>query len=898
MSMAGDAAYPRENAVDVALRDGSTVSVRPVREQDREAIGQFLRSMSRDSLYLRAFGFPNIDRLTDWSIDVDYTDRYGLVVTTGGEQAIVAHAAYVKTGPGRAEVAFEVADSLQGQGIGTLLLGQLAGVAAQHGITEFTAMVLSDNYKMLDVFRQSGFPIRQEIADGVAEVAIPTLLSDATAEAFERRAQTSAIGAVQSFLRPRSVAVIGASRRPLSVGGALVRNLVDAGFAGAVYPVNRNGGEIHGLQAHPSVGELPEVVDLAVIAVPAAGVAAVARDCAAAGVRALLVITSEFAEAGDEGIARQRELLAICRQAGMRLIGPNCFGVLNNDPDVRLNATFATHAPSPGAVGMLSQSGGVAIALIEAADRLGLGLSSFVSVGNKADISGNDLLEYWEGDASTGVIVLYLESFGNPRRFARIARRVGASKPILAVKSGRTPAGARAASSHSAALVSASDVTVDALFRQAGVIRAETLGELLDTAALLGSQPLPRGGRVAILTNGGGPGIMCADACQAAGLDVVELSEELQQRLAQALSSSASLQNPIDTTATASAADFRRAIETLAEADACDVIITLFVPPLMTDPQEVATEIDAAAAGGGVPVASVFMSRELPTPSHAGAPRFALPEDAVRAVARAVEYATWRSRPAGTVADPEGLRPDEARLITTAALARGADWLEPAEVASLFACYGLPLVATEVVATPAEAATAAARLGRPVALKAVATGLVHKTDAGGVRLDLQGGEEVLSAATEIRDAVARAGHELEGLVVQPMAPAGVELLLGVVHDPSFGPVIVCGAGGTAAELIGDVAVRITPLTDLDAREMLSSLRTFPLLDGYRGAPRCDVAAIEDVLLRLSALVEGNPEIAELDANPLLASPEGALIVDARVRVKKAVPPRPIGALRT
>ena len=894
--MTGSPVYPLADAVDIPLRDGSTVRVRPVRADDREALGRFLKSMSPESLYFRAFGFPDIDRLTDWSIDVDYADRYGLVVTAGADQAIVAHAAYVRLDEHLAEVAFEVGDALQGHGIGTLLLGQLAGVAARHDITEFTATVMATNYKMLGVFMQSGFAVQERTDSGYSEIRMTTVLSEAAVEAFERRAQTAAIAAVTSFLRPGAVAVIGASRRPLSVGSALVRNLIEGGFGGPIYPVNQNGGEIHGLRAYTSVGELPGPVDLAVIAIPAKGVAEVARECASAGVRALVVITSEFAEAGEQGAARQQELLAVCRESGMRLVGPNCFGVLNNDPDVRLNATFASHAPGPGAIGMLSQSGGIAIALIEAADRLGLGVSSFVSVGNKADISGNDLLEYWEGEENTGVIVLYLESFGNSRRFARIARRVGASKPILAVKSGRTPAGARAASSHSAALVSASDVPVDALFRQAGVIRADTLGELLDTAALLGSQPLPRGNRVAIVTNGGGPGIMCADACHAAGLGVVELSEELRERLAQALTGSASLQNPIDLTATATAEDFGRAIKTLAGADACDAIITLFVPPLMTDPVAVAEAVDAAAVAAGIPVASVFMTRELPKAGSVG--RFALPEEAVRAIAHAVDYAAWRARPAGVIVEPSGIRSDEARLITGKALVRGDGWLSPSEVAGLFGCYGLPLISTEVVPTPAEAAAAAARLGSPVALKAVATGLVHKTDAGGVRLGVEGEADVLAAANEIRDAVTATGHELEALIVQPMAAKGVELLLGVVHDPSFGPVLVCGAGGVAAELLGDVAVRITPLTDLDAHEMVRSLRTFPLLDGYRGAPKCDIPAIEDVLLRLSALVENHPEIAELDANPLLASPDGAVIVDARVRIQAPVPPRPLGALRT
>ena len=438
--MTGSSVYPLEDAADVALRDGSTVRVRPVRADDREEIGRFLRSMSSDSLFFRGLGFPNLDWLTEWSIDVDYADRYGLVVTAGSGQAIVAHAAYVRTSGQLAEVAFEVGESLQGHGIGTLLLGQLAGVAARHGITEFTASVMSANHKMLDVFSESGFPVQEQTDAGISEIRMPTLLSEATFDAFERRAQTAAIAAVTKFLRPRAVAVVGASRRPLSVGSALVRNLVEGGFCGSVYPVNHHGGEVQGLPAYRSVRELPEPVDLAVLAIPAEGVAEVARECASAGVRALVVISSDFAETGAEGTARQQELLEVCRQSGMRLVGPNCLGVLDSDPEVRLNATFAVIAPAPAQSGFMSQSGGIAIALIEAADRLGLGALSFVSVGNKADISGNDLLEYWEEDRDTRVIVLYLESFGNPRRFARVARRVGATKPILAVKSGRTPA--------------------------------------------------------------------------------------------------------------------------------------------------------------------------------------------------------------------------------------------------------------------------------------------------------------------------------------------------------------------------------------------------------------------------------------------------------------------------
>ena len=585
----------------------------------------------------------------------------------------------------------------------------------------------------------------------------------------------------------------------------------------------------------------------------------------------------------------------------MRIVGPNCLGVLNTSPQVRLNATFAPPAAVPGGVGFMSQSGGLGIAIIEAASHLGIGLSSFVSVGNKSDLSGNDFLQYWEQDPDTELAMLYLESFGNPRKFARIARRMSGSKPILAVKSGRSAAGARATSSHTGAMLSASDVTVDALFDQAGVIRTDGMHDLFDVAALLSAQPIPRGDRLVIVTNGGGPGILCADACQASGVEIGELAADVRAQLAESLPSGAALGNPIDMIATASADDYRRTLQTLADADACDAIITIFVPALATTAAEVAGAIsDFARANRDVTTASVFMiSGGLPAELSAGevrVPGYEFPEDAARAVALAARHGRWRARDVGSVASFEGLRSHEAAAIISKELARDDAWLSPVSVAQLFDCYGLPLVTTRVVSDADQAVAAATELGMPVALKASAAGLVHKTDAGGVRLGLEGADAVRAAATEIEHTVAGAGYRLDALVVQPMAPKGVELIVGVVHDHSFGPVLACGAGGTAAELIGDVTVRITPVTDLEAREMVRSLRTFPLLDGYRGAPRCKLAAIEDVLLRVSAMVEAHPEIVELDCNPLIAGPDGVVIVDARVRVETAAPPRPMPSL--
>ncbi len=892
--------YPEACEVDVALRDGSTVHVRPVAVGDRPAIEDFLHALSPESIGFRFFGRINLDWVANWSMEVYHGDRYALVATTGPDQAIVAHAAYIRTGPDRAEVAFTVADAWQEHGIATIMLAHLAAAAEEHGITVFTAEVLPANHRMIHVFRDSGFAVALRSGDGVIEVELPTSRSQRTRESFEQRDQTAAIAAMQRFLRPSSVAVIGASPKRRTVGGEILRNLNSYGFAGRVYPVNRRVHTIQRHRAYGSIVDVPEPVDLVVIAVPAEQVSAVARECESAGTRALLVISAGFAEVGAEGARRQRELLAICREGGMRLIGPNCLGVANTAADVRLDATFAGQPPPAGSIGFLSQSGGLGIAIIEAASRMGLGLSSFVSIGNKADISGNDLLEYWEHDADTGVLLLYLESFGNPRRFARIARRVGQTKPIVAVKSGRSPAGARASASHTGALLSASDVTVDALFEQSGVIRTDTMHELFDVGALLSTQPVPAGARVAIVTNAGGPGIMCADACQAAGLEVVELSKEVRERLAAFLAPEASLGNPVDMIATASAASYRHAIEALVQERACDAIIAIFVPPLVTRVRDVAREIRAVAGRvEGVTLAAVFMNSEGAPPEQGNAahvPTFEYPEDAARALGHAARYGRWRARPAGHVRKPAGCRSDEAAAVVAEALAAGGGWLGPEQVSALLDCYGLAPIDTHVVRTAADAAAAAAELGVPVALKAVAAGLLHKSDAGGVRLDLDGPDAVALAAQEIAAAVASAGHRLDGLLVQPMASPGVELLIGVVHDESFGPVIACGAGGTSTEVLGDVAVRITPLTDLDAREMLRSLRSFPLLEGYRGAPACDIAAVEEMLLRLSALVEEHPAVVELDANPVVVGPRGAVIVDARIRLAATPPRRPLPSL--
>jgi acetyl coenzyme A synthetase (ADP forming)-like protein len=898
--------YPGHREADVVLRDGSTVHVRPARPADAPEIERLLKGLSDRSRWLRFFsGYPNLAKAVQWATEVDYERRYGLVATSGAEARVVGHAGFERQPdhPDRAEVAFEIADAMQGKGLGTILLGQLAEAANQLGIQVLDAEVLPENHQMVKVFRDSGFPVKTHSVPDALLIEFPTSLSPEAQARFERREQVAATAAMRAFLEPRSVAVVGASRRRGTVSGELLHNLLEAGFNGPVYPVNPKASVVQSVVAYKSVLDVPGPVDLAVLALPAPYVVEAAGECAAKGVRAIVVISAGFAETGPEGAQRQRELLAVCRAAGMRLIGPNCLGIVNTDAEVRLDATFGPIVPLPGRVGFLSQSGALGLAIIDYANALGLGLSSFVSVGNKADISSNDLLSFWEQDDRTGLVLLYLESFGNPRKFARIARRVARTKPVLAVKSGRSAAGARATSSHTGALLAASDVTVDALFDQAGVIRTDSLGELFDVASLLANQPIPAGRRVGIVTNAGGPGIMCADACEAGGLEVVQLSPRLQASLAEGLPAEAAVANPIDMLASAPPEHYRRTVELVAASGEVDAVIVIFIPPLPADSEVVVQAVrDATSTAGSVPVLNVVMSSADP-PREDGdgprLPRYRFPEDAARALVRAVEYATWRQRPEGQMPELPDVRHDEAAALLAAALADGPGprWLAPEEVARLLGCYGVPTAEWRLAGSPEGAGAAAAELGGPVALKAVAPRLVHKTEAGAVRLGLAGAEAVQAAAAEMATAVAAEGYTVDGFLVQRMVGEGVELLVGVVHDASFGPVIACGAGGTAVELLKDVAVRITPLTDLDAAEMVRSLATYPLLDGYRGAPRADVAALEDLLLRISALVEAHPTIAELDCNPIKVLPDGVVVVDARVRIEAASPPLPLAARR-
>jgi acetate---CoA ligase (ADP-forming) len=705
---------------------------------------------------------------------------------------------------------------------------------------------------------------------------------------------------LRPLFRPRSVAVIGASRDPGRIGRRMFDALLQGDFQGPVFPINPHVHSLQGVRAYPSVQAAPEAVDLAIIAVPPSAVLAAVEDCAARGVPAVVVITAGFAEVGAGGEGLQAKVLEKVRAAGMRMVGPNCLGLINTAPDVSLNATFIPVNSPRGRVAMSSDSGALSLALLTAAARLGLGVSSCVSIGNRADVSTNDLLEYWEQDEDTGVILLYLESFGNPRRFARIARRVGRTKPIVAVKAGRTRAGRRGASSHTAALA-ASDVAVEALFQQTGVIRAETLEEMLDLASALSSQPLPTGNRVAVLTDAGGPAVLCADACEAGGLVLPELSEKTRGELAAFLPASAGLSNPVDMIASATLEQFRQAVEILLGSGEVDALVTIAVCAGALTVEGVGAAIREgltrarAHPGPSRPVLACLMGEKVePQPLGRGQetiPCYAFPEEPARVLAALAAHARWRAQPPGTIPSFSDIDFPSMRALCRQALERGTGWLGVEETRALLKHLGLPVCPGGVAHTPDEAAALARSLGFPVAVKLASHQIVHKTEMGGVCLHVPDEGAVIRAFEEIRDRLEREGRldALEGVLVQPMVSGGTEVLVGLTQDPLFGPLIAFGLGGIHVEVLGDVCLRVTPLTDRDAAEMVRSIKGYRLLQGYRGHPPGDVAALEEILLRVSCLAQEFPEVVELDLNPVFALQpgKGCYIVDARLRVGQA-----------
>ncbi|MFF8773921.1 GNAT family N-acetyltransferase [Kitasatospora sp. NPDC015120] len=908
--------YPQHWEADILLRDGGTARIRPITPADAGRLVEFYEQVSDQSKYFRFFApYP---RLSDKDVrrftHHDFVNRVGLAVVV--RDRFIATVRYDRIDhDGRpsetgtdAEVAFLVQDAHQGRGVASALLEHIAAVAQERGIRRFQAEVLPENRKMVKVFTDAGYVQRRSFADGVVHLEFdlePTAASLAVMRAREHRAEARS---VQRLLTPRSVAVIGVSRRPQTVGRALLRDLL-AGSAGdglPVHAVNRAaapGTELDGVPVHRSILDIPGPVDLAVIAVPASAVPEAVAECGARGVQGLVVVTAGYAETGPEGRDRQRALVRQARAAGMRVIGPNAFGLISTDPERPLNASLAPALPARGGFGVFCQSGAIGVALLEAAHRRGLGISSFASVGNRADVSGNDFLQYWAEDPATDVVLLYLESFGNPRKFTRIARRLAQAKPVVVVKGARHTGSLPPGHAVPATATGLRDATVDALFQQAGVTRVETITELYDTGELLALQPLPPGDRVAVIGNSDSLGLLTHDACLSAGLRP---------------------RTPVDLTTAATGENFRIALDTALSDPGVDAVIAVAIPPIGTsahafmggrltgpddpelgsdDPEIAAALLDAGerARAAGKPLLLAHLAlTDLPGRLRPGGiPAYPAPERAVRALAHAVHYADWRRRRAEaeeTARVPELDRIDEAgaRTLVEAALSTrtaiaartqpgGARITLPdADAAALLARYGVDVSPTLPAPDEESAVRAAATLGYPVALKATAPHLRHRPDLGSVRLDLTG-EPGLRRAHHELDALLGGAAQAQ-LVVQRLAPRGVDTVIGATVDPAVGAILSFGLAGAPAELLGDVAHRLVPATDQDVASLVREVRAAPLLFGWRGAEAVDTDALEELLLRVSRLVDDLPEVASVDLEPVVVAPHGLAILGARVRI--------------
>ncbi|WP_298989173.1 GNAT family N-acetyltransferase [uncultured Pseudokineococcus sp.] len=875
--------YPRHWEADVLLRDGGTAHLRPITPADAEALQRFHVAQSPESVYLRFFSA--MPRLSERDLRrftrVDHVDRVALVATIGDDIVGIGRFDRLDEGDGgraTAEVAFNIADAHQGRGLGSVLLEHLAAAARERGVHRFVAEVLPQNRRMTSVFRDAGYEVTHAYDDGVVTLGFdidPTERSLAVTSAREHRAEASSL---EALLTPRSVAVVGASPRPGSVGGVLLQDLVRGGYTGRLHAVHPEAVEVDGVRASASLQDLPEPVDLVVVAVPAESVLEVVRDAARVSARGVVVVSSGFAETGPAGLERQRALVRLARANGMRVVGPNSFGLISTAPDLRLNASLAPDLPPEGALGLFSQSGALGVAVLSSAARRGLGVSSFVSAGNRADVSGNDLMQFWEEDPRTRVVGLYLESVGNPRKFSRVARRLARSKPVVVVKSGTTGG---APPGHAVRTSRAPAAALDAMLRQAGVIRVETIHQLFDTAQLLVAQPLPEGQRVAVVGNSAALGALAAGALESWGLEVPE--------------------PPLSVHPEADADECARAVEEVFARPGVDAVVACFAPPLGVVDTGVARALARTAAASDRTTVACFLGMHgveeaLSAPGADGRPRvvpaYPSPEDAVRALVSAVRYAQWRQRDPGPRVAPEGVDADAARAVVEDALAglpadddgRVALELGPAAAGRLLACYGIALQPSRVVVDVEEALAAADDVGYPLALRFADRELRRRRDLGGMRTDIASPAELRADWAAL---TSQPGVEGRPVLVQAMAPPGSAVTVSTMEDELFGPVVSFGLAGDASELLGDVAHRIPPLTTGDVADLVRGVRAAPRLFGYRGSPRLDVAALEDLLARVSVLADDLPELAEVVLSPVVVSPQGLSVLLARVRLERA-----------
>jgi acyl-CoA synthetase (NDP forming)/GNAT superfamily N-acetyltransferase len=876
----------RAPSVYALLADGRTIEIRTAVAADFEAVKAMHEAMSPDNAYLRFFSISRLAAEQEARRVTRAPGPHHAALLAVYDGQVVGLASYeVDRGEGKtAEVAFAVSDTMHHRGIATLLLEHLVSLARSRQLEALIAETLQENTGMLRVFSDAGLPVVSKREEGVVTITIPLPPDDTSRQLDDYldrvavRERSANVASLRPVFAPGSVAVVGASRRTGTVGRSVLDNIRAGGFAGKLYAVNPSASEVGGVPCFPDVASLPQAPDLAVLAVPPLAVVSAAEACGQRGIRGLVVLTAAI----DAPVGA--ELLAVCRRHGMRLIGPNCFGIAV--PSIGLDATFAAANPAPGSVGLVMQSGGIGFAMVDHLTRLGIGISSFASVGNKLDVSSNDMLMWWEQDGQTKVAVLYIESFGNPRKFGRTARRVGLKMPVLTVHAGRSEAGQRAAASHTAAIATPL-VTREALFEQAGIIATPSFGELMGATALLATQPPPAGRTVAIVSNVGGAGVLAADACTDLGLSVHHPRGQTRQRLGAIIAAGGAVDGPVDTTATVSTEEFRQVIETLGADDAVHSVLALVLQTGATgDLMQAIAEADI-----NVPLVVVVLNQpeavKLAAAKGGRVPAYAYPETAARALSRAVRYAEWRSAPRRTVPAFPDVNAERAREIVHAFLLGqpGGGWLPDSDVIALLELYRIPMISTRIARTADDAVTAAAEVGYPVALKAEVPGLTHKTEAGAVLLDLRTEAGVRSGYGEL---AGRFGGRLSGVAVQPMITGGTEVIVGVRDDQMFGPLVVFGLGGVATEVLADHAARLAPLSEADAETLINSVRSAPLLHGHRGAPAVDLAALRDVLLRVSRLSDDLPEIAELDLNPVIARPDSAVAVDARIRVAPQV----------
>ena len=897
-----DITFTEGAVLDVVLKSGQRLRVRPIAPDDKKKLEDLFYRLSPWSRYLR-FGYTkNYISQTELAYYTEFQppQNYAYVATTGegGQERIVAVGRWFLLPDGKtAEVAFVVEDNIQVRGIGTALLEQLASAAMRHRITKFVARVLPENTRMLEVFDDSGFRIQKVLDEGAYDISIDLLEQEEFSKRQEYREHIARSAGVKRLLYPRTVAVVGASRNPESVGGAIFRNLLQGGFNGTVFPVNPNAASIGGVLAYPSVLEVPGDVDIAIIVVPAELVLNVVDECGRKGVWGVVIISAGFGEAGPEGKVRERKLVEKALSFGMRVIGPNCLGILNCNIDVSLNATFSPTVPPCGRISIGSQSGALGLALLDYAKGMSLGISNFVSIGNRIDISSNDLLEFWEDDNNTDMIILYLESFGNPRKFSRISRRISHKKPIIAVKGGRSEVGARAATSHTGALAAA-EVAVEAMFRQTGIIRVDTIAEMFNITKFLSSQPLPQGAKVGILTNAGGPAVLAADACIGWGLKVPPLTEDTRARLKEFLPAEAATGNPVDMIASAPAESYEKAIRIMLDDPSLDSLIVIYIPPLVTRPEDVAAAVRKAMSSyaGNKPVVACFMTTAGPPVNlqigpDRYVPSYIFPEDGVQALARAFHYAEFRKRDKGRIPKFSDIDYDSARkMFEKIEIASGGAWLMPEKAVELLNAFGIRTARTVAAMNARDAVIKAVETGFPLVMKLRSSTIIHKTDVEGVILGIRSEKEVERAFGDMKSRLDKAGlgGQMEGVVLQPMIFGGQEVIVGMTQDPTFGPLVMVGLGGIQVELMKDVAFSLHPLTDMDPQAMLQRLKSLPLLEGWRGRPARDIDALKDVLLRFSALIETFPEIDQMEINPLVVLDKGSgcTAVDARIFVRR------------